>query len=130
MFEWPEIHIPIMDETQQQIRGFSYETGLNLNMGYMTLPLDVATWKILRVIMPLGLFKCFVLPQGIKPATDIFQALMIALFLPMCKKVSTCYLDEFLHKRAKTFKKHIKIVDKILQWMKDSKLQVNGGKSK
>ena len=91
-----EFYIQTIDENLQQVRGFWYATGLDLNMGYMALFSDAAAWKILRVIMPFGLLKCLVLAQGIKPATNIFQAWITTLFVPMWEKASKHYLDDIL----------------------------------
>ena len=51
---------------------------------YLSIPLDDAARKLLTIVFPFGYFECLVLPQGVKPATDIFQARWSA-FLPACK---------------------------------------------
>ena len=73
----------MIKEILQSIGGFQYATSLDYNMGYMALKLCPRSRKILHIIMPFGLFECLVLPQGVKPATDIFQARIMALFTPM-----------------------------------------------
>ena len=73
MWEYP---LPTIDGLIHSIVGFKVATGLDLNMGYLSMPLDELSKMILTIIMPFGLFECQVFPQGIKPATDIFQGQM------------------------------------------------------
>jgi hypothetical protein len=71
--------IPKIPNIFRGLEKFQYATTIDLNMGYYSMPLDDEA-KILCVIsLPWGLYQYQVLPQGIKPATDIFQQRMNAL---------------------------------------------------
>ena len=74
---------------------FNFATGLDLNMGYLSLPLDELSKVILMIIMPFRLFECQVLPQEVKPATDIFQGQINSLFSHLKRNASKIYLDGF-----------------------------------
>jgi hypothetical protein len=56
---------------------FHYATTIDLNMGYYSIPLSTESKQLCTIILPWGLYQY---TQGIKPATDIFQAQMGALF--------------------------------------------------
>jgi len=43
-----------MDTTQQELEGFTYATGLDLNMGYYTIRLDPKTVEMFTIIFPCG----------------------------------------------------------------------------
>ena len=70
---WSEYPLPITDGLIQSIMRFNFATDLDLNMGYLSMPLQGPSKTTLTIIMPFGLFECQVLPQGVKPATDIVQ---------------------------------------------------------
>ncbi len=106
LLEQGKYHIPTIDEMLSRIDGFNYATGIVLNMGYMALCLDAHALSILRMIFLFGIFKYQVLPMGIKPATDIFQARMTSLFASM--------QDDDVLICSNTFEKHMAILSKFL----------------
>jgi hypothetical protein len=67
-----EYPLPTINEMFQNIRGFLFASTIDLNMGYLSIPLTQETQMLLTIITPFGFFECCVLPMGIKPATDIF----------------------------------------------------------
>ena len=77
-------------------------------MGYLSMPLDEPSKKILAIIMQFGLFECQVLPQGIKPAINIFQGQMTSLFSHLMQHVPKIYLDDTLHICGQRFGDHLK----------------------
>jgi hypothetical protein len=60
---------------------FRYATAIDLNMGYYSMPLSQEAKKLCVISLPWGLYQYNMLPMEIKPATDIFQQRMGALFL-------------------------------------------------
>ena len=80
MLVQPEYPLPAIDNAIKSIMEFHYGTVLDLNMGYLSLPLDEPSKVIITSIMPFWLFECQVLPQGVKPASDIFQGQTTLLF--------------------------------------------------
>ena len=50
--------LPTINDLIQTIVGFNFTTGLDLNMGYLSMPLDGPSKAILTIIMPFGLLEC------------------------------------------------------------------------
>ena len=92
------------------------------------MKLDEESRKILRIITQYGVFECLVLPQGIKPATDIFQGRMASLFYD-APKPPPVYLDDILHPTKGTFGTHLVELDDTLTRLEEGGLQVNAEKS-
>ena len=65
--------LPTIHEMLNSIMGFEYASNIDLKIGYIAIPVCSKLRKILNVILPFGIFKCLVLPQGIAPATDVFN---------------------------------------------------------
>ena len=76
-----EYPLPTINEMFQNIRGFIFASTIDLNMGYLSIPLTPDTQKLLTIVTPFGFFECCVLPMGVKPATDIFQSRMVGIFI-------------------------------------------------
>ena len=72
------------------------------------------------------LYECFVPPQGIKPATDIFQGRMNSLFVDT-KKLPSVYLDDILVTANCTFEDHLTFLDEILERLNDHRMYINAG---
>ena len=81
--EWSEYLLPIMEDLIRFIVDFMYATNLDVNIRYMSLPLDKTSKNILMLFMPFGLLKCLVLTWGISPARVIYQDQMPSLFTNM-----------------------------------------------
>jgi hypothetical protein len=71
---------PKISDILRGMEKFQYATTIDLNMGYYSMPLDEEAKKLCIISLPWGLYQYQVLPQGIKPATDIYQARMNALY--------------------------------------------------
>ena len=71
--------IPKISTVLQELKGFSYATALDLNMGYYTIRLDPDSSKICTIIFPWGKYSYKRLPMGIAGSPDIFQAKMMEL---------------------------------------------------
>ena len=119
-----------IEEMITSINGFLYASVLDLNMGYLSIPLCEKSRKMLNIVMPFGYFECQVLPMGVKPATDIFQTRMVSIFMSMNPLTKPDpYIDDILHSKGKSFCEHLNILAEILRRLVEAGMQVNGEKS-
>jgi hypothetical protein len=65
--------IPKIPNIFRGLEKFQYATTIDLNMGYYSMPLNEEAKRLCIISLPWGLYQYQVLPQGVKPATDIFQ---------------------------------------------------------
>ena len=94
--------------------GFKYATHINLNRGYLSIPLDKKTRNILNIVMPFRFFECQVLPMGINSASDLFQARTVGLFQGMGETKPSPFIDDIIHTKGDRYESHLDICDKIL----------------
>jgi hypothetical protein len=113
----------------QNIRGFVFASTIDLNMGYLSIPLTPETQKLLTIVTQFGFFECCVLPMGIKPATDIFQSRMVGIFMSMGINKPNPYIDNIFNGKGSNFDDHRNILNEIFQRLKDAGMQVNLAKS-
>ena len=85
------------EEILTSVRGFLFATSLDLNMGYLSIPVNEVTRTILTIVMPFGAYECLTLPMGVMPATDLFQARMVHVFADMEDRRPYAYIDNILH---------------------------------
>jgi len=105
--------IPKISDIFQGMEKFRWAKTIDLNMGYYSMPLDDDTKKLCVISLPWGLFQYEVLPQGIKPATDIFQQCMYAFYHDM-SNVDT-FLDNTMILGYDTFTVHLSNVTEVLK---------------
>ena len=86
-----------LDDILQQIFKFNYARNLDINMEYLSISLNCEARKILMLVTTFGLYECFVLSQGIKPVTGMFQGRIISLFVDMKKQPSVDFDKFWLH---------------------------------
>jgi hypothetical protein len=65
--------------------------------------------KVLTVVTTFGL------PMGVKPATDIFQARMVSVFMSMPKNRPKPYIDDIFHGKGSAFDEHLEILAEIFR---------------
>ena len=121
--------LPTSEEILTSIIGFLYATGLDLNMGYLSIPLSEHARKILTVVMPFRFFQCLVLPMGVTPATDIFQARMVSVLASMRENKPSLYIDDILLTKGRTFEEHLQLLATCLRLLMEAGMQVNATKS-
>ncbi len=92
------------------------------------MPLDEEAKKLCVISLPWGLYRYEVLPQGVKPATNIFQQRMNALYYDM-KAVAT-FLDDVMALGYSTFDAHLVQVTEVLKHLLAAGMQVNAEKCK
>ena len=68
-----QTHMSTNEELMQSIIEFEYASVVDLNMGYLSIPLTKRSMKLFTIVFPFGYFECQVLPEGARLATDIFQ---------------------------------------------------------
>jgi hypothetical protein len=76
-----EYPLPTIKEMFQNIGGFIFASTIDLNMGYLSIPLTAKTKELLTIVTQFGFFECCVLPMGVRLATDIFQSRMVGIFM-------------------------------------------------
>jgi hypothetical protein len=84
--------MPKIPDIFRGMEKFRYATTIDLNMGYYSMPLSDEAKKLCVISLPWGLYRYNMLPMGIKPATDIFQQRMSAIFFDM--PVVVIYMDD------------------------------------
>ena len=99
-------------------------------MFYVAIPLSQDASKLLTICFPFGFYEPLVLPKGITPVTDIFQARMVSCFASMRDQKPNPYLDDILHTKGKTFEEHLTILAEVLRRLAEAGMQINAGKSK
>jgi hypothetical protein len=111
----------------QEIKGFSYATALDLNMGYCTIRLDPDASKICTIIFPWGKYSYKRLPMGISGSPDIFHGKMLEL-VESLEYVRT-YLDDLLCISKLSLEDHLEKLEEVLRQLCDAELKVNAAKS-
>jgi hypothetical protein len=119
--------LPKISTVLQELEGFQYATALDLNMGYYTLRLDLATQEICTIIFPWGKYSYLRLPMGASNAPDIFQAKMGSLFQDL--EHVRAYLDDLLIISCNTYEDHLDKLGKVLQRLQEKGLRINAPKS-
>jgi hypothetical protein len=125
-----EFPLSTTEEILTSIQGFMYATSLDLNMGYLSIPLNDHAREILTIIMPFGAYECLALPMGVMTATDLFQARRVHLFADMEERRPHPYIDDILHFKGVTFEEHLAILNEMLKLLADAGMQVSADKSR
>jgi hypothetical protein len=107
---------------------FRYATTIDLNMGFYSMPLSEEAKKLCVISLPWGLYQYNMLPMGIKPATDIFQQCMGALFFDM--PVVVIFIDDTIVFGYADFGSHQVDVMEVLRRLQQAGTQVNPDKCK
>ncbi len=118
-----EYPLSTTEEILTSVRRFLYASSLDL--GYLSIPLNAATRDILTIVMPFGAYECLILPMGVMPATDIFQARMVHVFADMGERRPFPYVDDILHFKGGSFEQHLEILNEILSLLAKCGLQVS-----
>jgi Reverse transcriptase (RNA-dependent DNA polymerase) len=114
----------------RSMEGFTFDTTLDLNMGYYHIKLDADAQKLCTIVFPWGKYKYKRLPMGIKIATspDVFQNVMTTLTKDM-EYVKT-YLDDLLILSNNNFKDHLLKLEMVQVRLSTAGMRVNASKSK
>jgi hypothetical protein len=118
--------MPKIPDIFRGLERFRYATTIDLNMGYYSMPLLEQAKSLCVISLPWGLYQYNYLPQGIKPATDIFQQRMGALSFDM--PVVVVYMDDIIVFGYLDFGTHLIDVTEVLKRLSDAGMQVNPDK--
>ncbi len=119
--------IPKISTVLQEIKGFSYATALDLNMGYYTIRLDPDASKICMIIFPWGKYSYKRVPMGIAGSLDIFKGKMSELMESL--EFVRAYLDDLLCISKLSFEDHLEKLEVVLGQLCGAGLKVNAAKS-
>jgi len=118
--------MPKIPDIFKGMEKFRYATTIDLNMGYYSMQLSEQAKKLCVISLPWGLYQYNVLPMGVKPATDIFQQRMGALFFDM--PVVVIYMDDTIVFGYADFNGHLVDVTEVLRRLQAAGMQVNPDK--
>jgi hypothetical protein len=118
--------IPKISTVLQEIKGFSYATILDLNMGYYTIRLDPDASKIYTITFPWGKYSYKRLPMGIAGSPDIFQGKMVELMESL--EYVRAYLDDLLCICKLSLEDHLEKLEEVLRRLRNARLKVNAAK--
>jgi hypothetical protein len=110
--------IPQISTVLQEIKGFSYATTLDLNMGYYTIRLDSDASKICTIIFPRGKYSYMRLPMGIAGSPDIFKGKMSELMESL--EYVRAYLDDLLCISKLSLEDHLEKLEEVLRRLRDA----------
>ncbi len=118
--------IPKISMVLQEIKGFSYATALDVNMGYYTSKLVPDASKICTVIFPWCKYSYKRLPMGIAGSPPIFQEKMSELMESL--DFVRAYLDDLLCISKLSLEDHLDKLEVVLWQLRNAGLKVNAAK--
>ena len=118
--------IPKISTTLQELKGFTYATALDLNMGYYTIRLDPQAVEMFTIIFPWGKYSYLRLPMGYAGSADIFQAEMMDLMEAL--EYGRAF-DNLLVITRGTLEDHLEKLGEVLRRLREAGLKGNAAKS-
>jgi hypothetical protein len=118
--------IPKIQDMLLKLRGFTYASALDLNMGYYTIRLDPDAQRLCTIVLPWGKYKYKRLPMGLAGSPDIFQERMSHLMRGL--EFVRVYLDDVLIISTSTFTEHLQKLRTCLDRINKVGLKVNPDK--
>lgn len=113
-----------MPDIIKGLQKFCYATMVDLNVGYYySMALSEETKKIFVISLPWGLYKYNVLPQGVKPTTNIFKQRMGTLFHDI--PVINIFMDDTIMFGYSDSLTHLANVTKVLNPLLKAGMQIN-----
>ena len=107
------------------LEGFTYESSLDLNMGYYHIHLSPGSKDIYTIVLPWGNYEYQKLPMGVYKSPDIFQEKISKLFDGF--DMVRLYIDDVLNITTNNTKYHLKALDRVLKRLAEAGLKVNAG---
>lgn len=114
--------IPVIDELLANVSGYKYYVVLDLKGAYLQVKLSKIAQETLVITTHKGLFAFKRLPFGVKPASQIFQAI-IDTILQGIKNVFS-YIDDLII-GADSIEEVLGIVHKVLKRLLEYNVKVN-----
>lgn len=119
--------IPKIQDMLLKLKGFTYASALDLNMGYYTIRLDPDAQNLCTIVLPWGKYKYKRLPMGLAGSPDIFQEKMSHLMRGL--DFVRVYLDDVLIISTSTFEEHLRKVEQCFLRIAKAGLKINPDKS-
>ncbi len=119
--------IPKISTILQELKGFTYATALDLNMGYYTIRLDPTAFKMCTIIFPWGKYSYKRLPMGFGGSANIFQAQIMELMASL--KFVRAHMENLLIIMRRVLDKHLHKMETMLTRLCNARLKVNVAKS-
>jgi hypothetical protein len=111
----------------QELKGFTYATTLDLNMGYYTIRLDPTAAKMCTIIFPWGKYSYQRLPIGFAGSADIFQAEMGNLMATL--EYVRAYIDDLLVVTKDSLDDHLDKLKQVFIRVHNAGLKIKATKS-
>jgi hypothetical protein len=112
-----------LSNTFQEIKGFTYATALDLNMGYYTIRLDPKAAKMCTIIFPWGKYSYLRLPMGFAGSADIFKVEMGNLMATL--EYMRVYIDNLLVITKGSHDDHLNKLEQVFIKLCNAGLKVN-----
>ena len=81
---------------------------IDLNTGYLSIPLTAKTQELLTIVTQFGFFSPCVLLMGVRPATNILQSRMVGIFMSVEADKTNPYMDDIFHRKCDDFDSHLR----------------------
>ena len=118
--------LPRIQDTLQNLEGFSYATALDLNMGYYHIKLSAEASDMCTIVTEFGLFKYKRLPMGVSCSPDIFQSKIFNLLGDI--EGTKAYIDDILVVKKGSFDEHLEQLDEVFRRCQKAGLKMNAEK--
>jgi len=105
--------LPLIDDVIWRMNGLTFATCLDLNRGYYHFVLDKESQKLSGIILPWGRYTYRCMPQGLMPASDIFQSKMVEIFGSFEDVI--VYIDNIILFTTGTFQHHLNRLHALLE---------------
>jgi len=115
--------LPVIEDVIWRIKGFTFATCLDLNRGYYHFVLDKESQKLCGIILPWGRYAYRCLPQGLMPASDIFQSKMVEIFGTFDDII--VYIDNIILFTKGTFQHHLYRLNVVLKVLRINNLHTH-----
>jgi len=115
--------LPVIEDVIWRISGFTFATCLDLNRGYYHFVLDEKSKKLCGIILPWGRYAYRCMPQGLMPASDIFQSKMVEIFGVFDDIIT--YIDNIILFTKGTFQHHLHRLNAVLEVLRTNNLHIH-----